>query len=93
MFKDYTIEDYAIEEISRFSNIEDALNFFRRQRIEIKNFLQLKELYLFRGYQKSINKLNDKKQYSKHQQRLFVDRKKIIKAKQLILKVKMYAYR
>ncbi len=35
-------EDYTFEEISTFSNIEDALNYFR-------------------GYQKPISKLNDKK--------------------------------
>ena len=47
MFEDYTIEDYAIEEISTFSNIEDALNFFRRQRIEIKKFSAIKRALPF----------------------------------------------
>lgn len=47
MFEDYTIEDYAIEEISRFSNIEDALNYFRRQRIEIKKFSAIKRALPF----------------------------------------------
>lgn len=35
-------EDYTIEEISRSSNIEDALNYFRGQRIEIKKFSAIK---------------------------------------------------
>lgn len=47
MFKDYTIEDYAIEKISMFSNIEDALNYFRRQRIEIKKFSAIKRALPF----------------------------------------------
>lgn len=40
-------EDYTIEEISRFSNIEDALNYFRGQRIEIKKFSAIKRALPF----------------------------------------------
>ncbi|ENT8864066.1 hypothetical protein ACFGVG_004852 [Escherichia coli] len=40
-------EDYATEEISAFSNIEDALNYFKLQGIDITKFSPIRGLLPF----------------------------------------------
>ena len=40
-------EDYATEELSEFSNIEDAFNYFKLQGIDIRKFASIKRTLPF----------------------------------------------